>query len=117
MSDNVEQQLELLERMPLSATEYSLLRSCRNSLMLNTLGLGFAAMVGGRVMNKPTATPLTALGFSAVFGLVGGLIGLGLGVQFCVYRLLDQKDSPLSTELAKLRTLVQKSKLNKHESF
>lgn len=114
---NIERQLEVLETMPLSAEEYAALASCRRTLLFNTLGLGVVGLLGGRVMNKPSASLLTALGFSTAFGVVGSLIGLGLGVQFCVYRLLSRENSPLAQELFKLREAVTANHNENEEPF
>ena len=83
-------QLAKLETMPLTTEEYSVLKTSRRMIAVNTLGLGLVGAIGGRIVNSMNAPLASRISFSILFGSVGATIGLGLGVQFAFYTIFHE---------------------------
>jgi hypothetical protein len=108
MSSPISEQLVRLETMPLTTEEYHVLETSRRMVVVNTLGLGLVGGIGGRVVNSMNAPLAPKLSFSLLFGSVGAMIGLGLGVQFAIQTIFRENPNTLNlrSELSILQNLV-----------
>jgi hypothetical protein len=112
-------QLVKLENMPLTTEEYNILKKTRRMVAVDTLGLGLVGAIGGRIVNSMNAPFASRISFSILFGSVGAMIGLGLGVQFAFFMIFQENPHTknLRTELSILQQLVASTNSNKKDDI
>jgi disulfide bond formation protein DsbB len=117
MSSPISDQLVRLETMPLTNEEYHVLQTSRRMVVVNTLGLGLVGGIGGRVVNSMNAPMASKMSFTLLFGSVGAMIGLGLGVQFAIQTIFRENPNTvnLRSELSNLQNLVSSQNNLKEE--
>jgi hypothetical protein len=117
--------LHCLYTMPLTEQEYATLASCRRVLVCNAVGLAALSLGGSLLMVHPSesgphksafgqwTTQTRRLARHVGFATVGACLGLGLGVQYVMYRLsAPQGDTGMAVEVRRVMQLMQLRRAN-----